>query len=67
MSSRCMPSSMPCSKRRPGRYELIFVDDGSTDGTTARLEAIERAGPGACAGNPAAAKLRPDGGAFGRA
>jgi len=27
------------------RYELIFVDDGSTDGTTARLEAIERSDP----------------------
>ena len=24
-------------------YELIFVDDGSTDGTTAKLEAIQRA------------------------
>jgi glycosyltransferase involved in cell wall biosynthesis len=24
------------------RYELIFVDDGSTDGTAARLEAIQR-------------------------
>src|SRR5262249_8864303 len=27
------------------RYELIFVDDGSTDGTTARLEAIEERDP----------------------
>jgi glycosyltransferase involved in cell wall biosynthesis len=26
-------------------YELIFVDDGSTDGTTGRLEAIQRADP----------------------
>jgi glycosyltransferase involved in cell wall biosynthesis len=26
-------------------YELIFVDDGSTDGTTARLEAIQRLDP----------------------
>ncbi len=32
-------------KRRPGRYELIFVDDGSTDGTAARLEEIERRDP----------------------
>ena len=27
------------------QYELIFVDDGSTDGTTAKLEAIQRADP----------------------
>jgi glycosyltransferase involved in cell wall biosynthesis len=26
-------------------YELIFVDDGSTDGTTAKLETIQRADP----------------------
>ena len=26
-------------------YELIFVDDGSTDGTTAKLEAIQRLDP----------------------
>ena len=26
-------------------YELIFVDDGSTDGTAARLEAIQRSDP----------------------
>jgi glycosyltransferase involved in cell wall biosynthesis len=26
-------------------YELIFVDDGSTDGTTAKLEAIQRVDP----------------------
>jgi glycosyltransferase involved in cell wall biosynthesis len=29
----------------PLEYELIFVDDGSTDGTTAKLEAIQRADP----------------------
>ncbi|MDG3007056.1 glycosyltransferase family 2 protein [Paludisphaera mucosa] len=29
----------------PWRYELIFVDDGSTDGTTARLEAIQARDP----------------------
>ena len=27
-------------------YEVIFVDDGSTDGTTARLAAIQAADPG---------------------
>src|SRR3954452_10510569 len=27
------------------RYELIFVDDGSTDGTAARLEAIQAEDP----------------------
>ena len=27
------------------RYELIFVDDGSTDGTTAKLDAIQRRDP----------------------
>jgi glycosyltransferase involved in cell wall biosynthesis len=30
---------------RGSRYELIFVDDGSTDGTAARLEAIELRDP----------------------
>src|SRR5262249_23304433 len=30
---------------RPARYELIFVDDGSTDGSTAKLEAIKRRDP----------------------
>jgi glycosyltransferase involved in cell wall biosynthesis len=29
----------------PLAYELIFVDDGSTDGTTAKLEAIQRLDP----------------------
>ena len=29
----------------PLRYELIFVDDGSRDGTTARLEEIQKADP----------------------
>jgi glycosyltransferase involved in cell wall biosynthesis len=30
----------------PLRYELIFVDDGSTDGTAAKLAAIQDADPG---------------------
>jgi glycosyltransferase involved in cell wall biosynthesis len=30
---------------RPARYELIYVDDGSNDGTTAKLEAIKRRDP----------------------
>jgi glycosyltransferase involved in cell wall biosynthesis len=29
----------------PLRYELIFVNDGSTDGTAARLDAIQRSDP----------------------
>jgi glycosyltransferase involved in cell wall biosynthesis len=29
----------------PLDYELLFVDDGSTDGTTAKLEAIQRVDP----------------------
>ena len=29
----------------PRGYELIFVDDGSTDGTTAKLEAIQQGDP----------------------
>ena len=29
----------------PIRYEVIFVDDGSTDGTAARLRAIQEADP----------------------
>src|SRR5271157_2281064 len=29
----------------PTSYELIFVDDGSTDGTAARLDAIQRRDP----------------------
>ena len=49
------------------RYELIFVDDGSTDGTAARLEAIQRARSRARPGRVPAAQLRPDGGLVGRA
>ncbi|MCA1686264.1 MAG: glycosyltransferase family 2 protein, partial [Planctomycetia bacterium] len=30
----------------PLRYELIFIDDGSTDGTAARLAAVQDADPG---------------------
>ena len=30
---------------RPISYELVFVNDGSTDGTAARLEAIQRSDP----------------------
>jgi glycosyltransferase involved in cell wall biosynthesis len=33
-------------RRGPWSYELIFVNDGSTDGTAARLEAIQQADPG---------------------
>ncbi len=32
-------------RRQSLRYELIFVDDGSSDGTAARLEAIQRRDP----------------------
>jgi glycosyltransferase involved in cell wall biosynthesis len=32
-------------RNQPLRYELIFVNDGSTDGTAARLEAIQRLDP----------------------
>src|SRR5262249_54061577 len=32
-------------RRLPLRYELIFIDDGSTDSTAARLEQIQRADP----------------------
>ena len=31
--------------RSPIEYELIFVDDGSRDGTTAKLDTIQRADP----------------------
>ena len=44
-SSRCTPSSTRCCGRGRCAYELIFVDDGSTDGTAARLEAIQRRDP----------------------
>ncbi|MFO0893051.1 MAG: glycosyltransferase [Isosphaeraceae bacterium] len=44
----------------PLRYELIFVDDGSIDGTAAELEAIQRRDPSTCARLPLA-ELRPDG------
>ncbi len=40
-----MPNSTLFCGRSPIEYELIFVDDGSTDGTTAKLEAIQRADP----------------------
>ncbi len=33
-------------RRLPITYELIYVDDGSTDGTTAKLETIQRDDPG---------------------
>jgi glycosyltransferase involved in cell wall biosynthesis len=32
-------------EKLPLRYELIFVDDGSTDGTAARLAAVQNADP----------------------
>ena len=48
-------------------YELIFVDDGSIDGTRAKLEAIQKPRPRARKRDPARSKLRTDGRLDGRA
>ena len=54
-------------RTRPTSYELVFVNDGSTDGTAARLEAIQRSDPEHVRVAFLAPQLRPDCGLVGRA